>query len=687
MGMEVSTVLEMIGRNFGEKTREWFILSVERDTAEEKEWFRVEARENKVHVSANSGSALARGVYEYLKKYCHVQLTQTVCNTAVPEKPVLPEKPLYRETKMKQRYAYNYCTHSYTMAFWGEKEWQRELDMLAFHGVNLILDITGQEMVWFQFFQRLGYDRETARGMLVGPAYWAWFCMANMYAYDGALPDEYLERRATLAKKNHAFMQALGIHPVLMGYCGMVPEDIQSVNPQAKIIPQGGWNFFPRPAMLETNTECYEQYAALFYETQREVLGAVTDYYSVDPFHEGGIKGTLSDYTVAEYTLKAMKKENPNCVWIIQSWGSNPTEDQLKALENEKEHVLILDLYAESRPRFRDFRGTEFRNTPWIYCMLDNFGGRLGLHGHLDNMERDLPDAMANAGYMQGIGITPEASNTNALLTEYLFDAVWQGENGDFSHMERGVWLSEYLYSRYGRKSESAEKCFTILCDSVFDSQYNQIGEGAPESIINARPDFVIDKVSEWGNAKIGYDGKVLEQALEKLLEEEELLKEKETYQQDLVDIRKQICSNRAIDIHKELFEAYGTEDVEKFEKYSEEFLALILEADKTMSAVPYYTLENWLDMARAASAGLGEETTALFVKNAKKLITTWGDEAQSEKGLLHDYSNRQWSGITRTLYYERWKLWLTNRKRELMGETPEPENFYEMERRWVEMM
>lgn len=678
----IQTVYEMIGRNFGEKAKEWFVLSVVPEEGD-KDWFRIKEQDNRILVEANNGSALARGVYEYLKSDCHVQLTQMACNTMLPEEIVLPVQEIYRETKMKQRFAYNYCTHSYTMAFWGEEEWQKELDVLAFHGVNLILDITGEEMVWFRFFQKIGYEREEARKMLVGPAYWAWFGMANMYSYDGNLPDEYLERRVALAKKNHAFMKSLGISPVLMGYCGMVPENIQTIDSRAQIIPQGHWNYFPRPAMLETDSDSYRKYAALFYETQREVLGDITDFYSVDPFHEGGMRGTLSDYTVAKYTLEAMKKENPNCVWIIQSWGGNPTEEQLEALRDEKEHVLVLDLYAEKTPRFKQFRGKEFRSTPWIYCMLNNFGGRLGLTGHLDNMERDIFDAMAHADCMKGVGITPEASNTNALLTEYLFDSIWQDREA--VKPERTAWLSDYLYARYGVRSSAAEQCFRILCDSVFCSSCNMLGEGAPESIINARPDFEIAKVSEWGNARIGYDSQLPERALELLLQEEDLLKEKETYIQDVTDIRKQILSNRAIKILEKMTDAYRNGSLEAFTGYSDEFLALILETDSVLAAVPEYTLENWLHMAQKASAGLDEEVRTLFIRDAKKLITTWGDEDQSEKGCLHDYSNRQWSGITRTLYYDRWKCWIENRKRQLRGEQPEAEDFYQMDRAWVD--
>lgn len=677
MNTAVKTVYEMLERNFKISAEDWFELEISKNKDESTDFFEIKSRNDKILITANNGVSLARGVYEYLKEFCHVQITQTACNTQLPEKPVFPEKSVRRETKMKLRYAYNFCTHSYTMAFWGEKEWQKELDFLVFHGVNLILDITGQEMVWFKFFQKIGYSREEARKLLVGPAYWAWFCMANMYGYDGELPDEYLERRVALAKKNHAFMKSLGMSPVLMGYSGMVPDSITTLDKGAKIISQGKWNAFNRPAMLKTNKPCYHKYAEIFYETQREIFGDVTNFYSVDTFHEGGKKGLLSNKAVAKNVFKAMKKENKDCVWVIQSWGNNPTNGQLSALKKNKNNVLILDLYAEKDPRYKYFRKKEFKNTPWIYCMLDNFGGRLGLTGHLDNMQRDIPVAMKNCKYMKGVGITPEASNTNALLTEYLFDCIWSAPDKD-------NWLRCYIASRYGAESKNAEKCFKILCDTVFKSDCNKIGQGAPESIINARPGFNIDRACTWGNAKIGYSSAELDKALDFLIKDYEIFKDRKTYIEDVTDIKKQILSNRAQKIYENIVSSYKKKDIEKFTEYSDSFLKLILEADKLLESLPNYTLNNWINQAKNASCGLGDKTQELFVINAKKLITTWGDRVQADNGGLKDYSNRQWSGITRELYYKRWELWLCNRKKELLGEHPAAEDFYALESEWV---
>ena len=55
--------------------------------------------------------------------------------------------------------AYNYCTHGYTMPFWGKAGWAREIDWLALHGVNMALIIEGQDAVWQNTFSKIRIHR------------------------------------------------------------------------------------------------------------------------------------------------------------------------------------------------------------------------------------------------------------------------------------------------------------------------------------------------------------------------------------------------------------------------------------------------------------------------------------------------------------------------------------------------
>ena len=54
---------------------------------------------------------------------------------------------------------------------------------------------------------------------------------------------------------------------------------------------------------------------------------------------------------------------------------------------------------------------------------------------------------------------------------------------------------------------------------------------------------------------------------------------------------------------------------------------------------------------------GITPEEKALYERNARDLITLWGD-ANSP---LHEYSCRQWSGLLDDYYKVRWELFFKN--------------------------
>lgn len=96
MNSAVKTVYEMIERIFGAAAKNWFTLEI-RKADKDIDFFEIKAENDKIRVSANNGSALARGVYEYLKKFCRVQLSQTACNTSLPLKKSCLKKQYIRK--------------------------------------------------------------------------------------------------------------------------------------------------------------------------------------------------------------------------------------------------------------------------------------------------------------------------------------------------------------------------------------------------------------------------------------------------------------------------------------------------------------------------------------------------------------------------------------------------------------
>ena len=158
--------------------------------------------DGKVHIKGNDGVSLARGVNDYYKNYCHVMISEQANQTKMPEAIVPVEGTIRRETPYKVRYAFNYCTLDYTFAFFDEEAFQKEYDWLALSGVNVVLDLAGQEAVWIRFLMNFGYSFDEAKDWLSGPSYYAWQFMDNLEIFGGPIPDGWITDRLNMAREN-----------------------------------------------------------------------------------------------------------------------------------------------------------------------------------------------------------------------------------------------------------------------------------------------------------------------------------------------------------------------------------------------------------------------------------------------------------------------------------------------------
>lgn len=112
------------------------------------------------------------------------------------------------------------------MAFWDWERWEKEIDWMAMHGINMPLSITGMEVVWYNLLKRIGYTTEEINEFISGPAFMAWWQMNNLEGWGGPNPDSWYRQQEALQKKIIARMRELGIEPVFPGYAGMVPRNI-----------------------------------------------------------------------------------------------------------------------------------------------------------------------------------------------------------------------------------------------------------------------------------------------------------------------------------------------------------------------------------------------------------------------------------------------------------------------------
>ena len=677
----IAEVQGIISRQIGQNYVNWFTLDIQPKAANGYDYFTLTDEGGKIKVTGNNGVSLATGINHYLKYFCNVHISQVGNQVKMPAAIVPVNGTVHKETRFPVRYAYNYCTHSYSMAFWGEDEWRNELDWLALNGVNLVLDITGQEEVWREFLMSVGFSHQEAKDFLAGPGYYAWAYMANLTGFGGPIHDSFLTERVELGRKNQRIMRTLGMEPVLQAFSGMVPVEIVTHDPNAAIIPQGVWCSFQRPTMLKTDTATYDEYARKFYEAQRKVFGDAK-YYATDPFHEGGNVGGMSTTLIASELLDSLIDFDSDAIWVIQSWQGNPSAGLLAGLRagsnptrvDRRDHALVLDLYAERQQNWltygEDTDGDglkEFSDTPWVWCQLNNFGGRMGLHGYLGNLQTNIPSSANRARHMAGIGISPEGSQENPVLYDFLFETIWADDAAQpLAEIDLESWLNSYVTRRYGAESENAQRAMAILAETVYSSTKNNVKQGAPESVVNARPAKSIAAASTWGYSHIYYDKVKLQEAAQLLLEDYDTLSASDAYLYDLADVLKQVLSNTAQYIHTKMVAAYDSKDAAEFSALSDQFLALIDLSDQVMGTRKEFLFGTWTGNASEMARNADDFSKRLYLRNAKALVTTWGAVQQCETGGLKDYSNRQWAGLTKDFYKARWEKWINQAKANL---------------------
>lgn len=603
--------------------------------------FEVESRAGKIVLRGNDGVSVASALNWYLQNECHDDISWNCGDQLnLPKPPPAVPEPVRVASPHRFRYAYNFCTHGYTMAWWDWPQWQRELDFLALNGINLALVIEGQESVWMETLKQFGYSEAEVRAWLVMPSHQPWMYMDNMESYGGPVPRELVERRLELGRKILARMRELGIEPVLPGYYGMVPPDFKRRFPGARVHSQGNWGALKRPDILDPTDPLFAKVAAAFYAAQTRLFGGAK-FYAADPFHEGGSTEGIDIPAAGRAIFAAMN----GATWVLQSWQANPRQEMIDALDKNK--LLVLDLFCEDRENWRLRKN--FGGTPWLWCTIHNFGGNVDMGGRLAWMGEGPIKAMNDParGRLSGIGVLMEGSQVNPALWEYVFGNSWRSAAPDFSQ-----WLTDHARRRYGAEIPPAVAAWKILANTIYNAPAAQ-GEYPVNSVVCARPSLDPNqRAREWASTQLYYDPARLAEAWKLLLDAAPEAKASDGYRFDLCDVGRQVLANLALDYHHRIIAAYQAKDANALRDLSVKMPGLIRDMDKLVGTRREFLLGTWL--ADARSWGETGPEKDLCERNARELLTVWTDLDN-----ITDYSNRQWSGLLGEFYCHRWEMWL----------------------------
>lgn len=668
----VNGLLERIDSGASKK----FIIQVKKG---QSDFFELDQKGDKVVIRGNNYVNIATGLNWYLKYYAGIHLSWNGMTAKLPESLPKVSTPVRKETNLSLRYDFNYCTYSYTMAFWDWERWEKEIDWMALHGINLPLAVVGQECVWKNMLEKLGYSKEEINKFIAGPAFLAWWAMNNLEGWGGPNPDSWYTQQEALQKKILKRMREYGIEPVFPGYSGMVPHDANK-KLGLNVTEPALWNGFTRPAFLLPTDSRFNEIASLYYKELEKLFGKA-NYYSMDPFHELEDAGSVDFDAAGKAVLKAMKDVNPKATWVIQGWTENPRPEMIKNLNNGD--ILILDLFSECRPMWGIpsiwKREKGYEQHDWLFCMIENFGGNVGLHGRMDQLLNNFYLTKNNplAAHLKGIGLTMEGSENNPVMFELMCELPWRPEK--FTKEE---WLKDYLFARYGVRDEKITQAWSILADGIYNCPFGNNQQGPHESIFCGRPGLNNFQASSWSKMQNYYDPTSTEAAARLMLEVADKYKGNNNFEYDLVDIVRQSLSDRGRIVYNQTIADFKSFDKKSFAAHSQEFLDILLAQDRLLGTRSEFRVGRWIEQAR--NLGTTPEEKDLYEWNARVQITTWGNRVCANDGGLRDYAHKEWNGLLKDFYYKRWAAYWQTLQDVLDGKPMVELDYYAMEEPWT---
>ena len=231
--------------------------------------------------------------------------------------------------------------------------------------------------------------------------------------------------------------------------------------------------------------------------------------------------------------------------------------------------------------------------------------------------------------------------------------------------------LHDYVKYRYGKEDDDLYSGLILLKKSVYSSER----DGGTESVFAARPAKEIKSVSTWGSTKIGYDWRVLENALEAYLKAASRFSQSETFQYDITDIAGQVLANQGQRAYDSVMLYFNQKEKSKYNHFKNEFFHLLDLQEQLMSTNKNRMVGTWLNQAR--NFGRTDYEKNLAERNARMQITIWGPDTNPATD-LHDYAYKEWSGLIKDLYGVRWKLFFDQLDNEMAGKPAQPVNYFD---------
>ena len=624
-------------------------------------------------------ASLALGVYVRDVAGGHVSW----CGSRLPKTWPVPKEELTVEPRYPMAMAYNYCTLSYTMAYWSVEAWREEIDRLALAGYNTALLMAGVQKTWSTVMDRLGYTQQQKDDFITDDAQQAWWLMGNLQNFGnetaaGHFPvvtAEEIEKDAEIGRELVKMMREVGIEPVFQSFVGLVPSTTSVEQLKAnenfagladgdiRIIKTGYYcEGCKNPDLIDPTSKAFKVFSDAWndalkavYALKSEPNAGEYDYYPKylggDLFHESTPPRTM-DYedqvNCARYVQQYQTNAFGRVKWVLQNWQTAPAQTIRNGLDPELTIIQKLDqgmngTGPSNGSYVNRYDPKNEKRIPWVWAEVMNFGGNTGMHGAFRRF-RNVGNLGEGGERFEGYAMLSEGLETNPVSYDMYHWAMAQKnkESQNITEDELEPWLAAYRARRYGlaEDDEDLKAAHSICARTVWNCSRNQ--QGAVESVFCASPAWRIASVSAWGPAAVlSYDRAELVSAARHYLaaaKRNEKLMELETFRYDFVEIFQQILADKARETLP-LAEGAQTE--------RDRFRRMLDLTDRILACSDLWRL----DRKEARLKGKAPKTGPAAYR---RLITTWmpGRRHQTQ---LAQYAHRSYAGLVAGYYAKKW--------------------------------
>uniref|UniRef100_A0A1A9WWC2 Alpha-N-acetylglucosaminidase n=1 Tax=Glossina brevipalpis TaxID=37001 RepID=A0A1A9WWC2_9MUSC len=614
-----------------------------------------------IAVNAYDGISAAKGFHYYLKHYIGKDVYWYNRYIELSDDKVFPKVSINSTSESSTIYYQNVCTWGYSFIWWDFAKWIEHIDWMAMMGISLTI-APNQEQLWYETYSELGLSDQEIDEHFTGPAFLPWLRMGNIRGWAGPVSPTFRKLQMLLQQQIVKRQRAFGMTVAIPAFSGHLPVAMQRLYPNVNFSIVGRWNRFSDehccPLYLDPCEPLFENISTKFLYKTINTYG--TDHiYFTDPFNELLPRKFTKDYVnmTAYYIYNSMQSIDPKAIWLLQDWMFVKnifwTDELIKTflLAVPLGNLLILDLQSEQFPQYE--RTQSFYGQPFIWCMLHNFGGTLGMHGSVDAINMGIRKAreIINST-MIGVGIVPEGINQNYIIYSLALERAWVKD--DFNTKD---WFNTYANVRYGVNNLNLHNAWNLLKNSVY--AYNGSITIHGKYLITRRPST---NLKPW----IWYNYSDIYKAWQLMLDSNLSIPITHymEYEYDLVDITRQFLQVTAEHLYVNIMASYKQFQIKRFNYLVDKLLELFDNLEEILGTNVNFLLGPWLEDSKKFSNNINEQK--LFEFNARNQITTWGP-----KGEIGDYATKQWSGIVQDYYKPRWKYFLLELHQSLIDKQP----------------